>query len=543
MTAMKKILVLIAVFAAAVSCNKEQEVKTVPASELKALTFHAVSDVTKTSLADNGKNIIWSTSDEINVFSGEGFATNTKFTVTSVERDGSEAVFDGLGVVSSEYYALFPYQSTASITGAGVVTAELPSSQAAVAGSFGPAANIAVAHITGTEDLEFKNVGALLGVTVEDASITHVKVESLGGEYLSGTAQISYNSGAPSVNVTDGKTYVETDVAGAGTYYLVVFPGSYEGGFKVSLTRSGYTASVKNATAANIDRNAKISLINISSVPEDAWNPVFTPGEKVYIKGLSNSDENGQELSYITSTYYDPTPGWSYPGNRGDASGLDGLTYNYEVWARIAEDDEVYFETESGVRFALNVACNSVAPVGPNTVGPRISVSDSPYRIRLNLPTGEAQVARVGIVNYSIIYGNVLENLSYDKAGAWKVDNYVFKYADNQSWDPQLRRYRFSIWFNWAGGQGGSGIDIWQMYGNCSNVNNSNVGPSTEDPADSYYYLQPFTADGWDTIFYLDMNRLFNGGVNGTKKGTINLYMNNTYGHFTHGFSNVVDNN
>lgn len=36
---------------------------------------------------------------------------------------------------------------------------------------------------------------------------------------------------------------------------------------------------------------------------------------------------------------------------------------------------------------------------------------------------------------------------------------------------------------------------------------------------------------------------LFTNWANETKKGTINLYMNNTYGHFTHGYSNVVDKN
>ena len=69
-----------------------------------------------------------------------------------------------------------------------------------------------------------------------------------------------------------------------------------------------------------------------------------------------------------------------------------------------------------------------------------------------------------------------------------------------------------------------------------------NTRPSTEDPAENYYYVQPFSADGWDTIFYMP-EWLFTNWANETKKGTINLYMNNTYGHFTHGYSNVVDKN
>ena len=548
---MKKIFVLIAAFAVALSCNKIQEPvvtdtpqDNTPSGELVEMTFLAVGEATKTTL--DGTSIKWSTSDHINVFSGASFATNTQFDVTSVSSNGHEATFDGLGAVSPEYYALFPYQSGATITSAGVITATLPVNQAAVPGTFGPEANLAVAYVSGSDELVFKNVGALLGVTINEDGVNKVRVESIDGTALSGTATINYNGGDPTVTVTDGKSFVESAVSGTGTYYFVVFPGNHSGGFRITLTRPGYTASVKNTKAIDIGRNGNINLMNIASVPADKWNVVFTPGEKVYIKGLSNANENGQEVTYITSTYYSPSAtynGGQEPAGRGDAVGLDGVHYNYEVWARIAEDDEVYFETESGARFALNIACDAAAAIGPNEVGPKISVSDSPYRIRLNLPSGEAQVARIGIVNYSIIYGNVSENLTYDKAGVWKLDNYVFRYADNQSWDPTLSRYRFSIWFNWKGGQGGSGIDVWQTYGTCTYVCNTGiVANNFDDPSDSYYYLQAFSADGWDTVFYLNLDRLFNSGVNGSKKGTLSLYMNNTYGHFTHGFSNVVDN-
>lgn len=543
---MKKYFIIIAALAAAISCSKEKsDIAPAPESEsiLTPLSFRLASEQTKTVL--DGKSILWSTADKINVFSGASFGTNSQFSVTSTEEDGLVATFEGLGEVSPEYYAISPYQAGATIDASGKITASIPASQDAISGSFGPEANLSVAHITGSEQIRFSNAGALLSVTIPDAGISAVKIESLGGEFLTGTATVDYNDGEPTVDIISGNSYVESTVSGAGTYYFVVFPGNYSGGFKITLTRSGYTASVQNTKALDLKRNNNVSLMDIKSVPADAWKVVFTPGEKVFIKGLSNADENGQELSYITDIYYDPVPGGSSPSSPapGDNSALAGITYNYEVWARIAEDDEVYFETESGARFALNIACDEAAPIGPDEVGPKISVSDSPYRIRLNLPTGQAQVVRVGIVNYSIIYGNVSENLNYDKAGAWKLDNYVFRYADNQSWDPTLSRYRFSVWFNWKGGQGGSNADVWQVYGNCTNINNTNQVPSTEDPANNYYYLQPMTEDGWDCIFYLDLNRLCNGGVNGSRKGTINLYMNNAYGHFTHGFSNVVDNN
>lgn len=541
---MKKYFALMVAFAAIVSCQKEQKgAAPEDGSALTPMTFRAVGELTKTTL--DGQSVVWSTADKINVFSGSGFGTNTQFTVASTELSGHKATFDGLAAVSPEYYALFPYQAGASITAGGIITAELPSAQAAVAGSFGPEANLSVAYLAGEEELQFKNVGALLSVTVNDATVTGLKLQALGGGSLSGTATIDYNAGAPVVSVTDGHDSVETAVSGTGTYYFVVFPGTYTGGFKITLSKPGYTASVQHTGDLTVSRNDNVHLLTVDSVPAEAWKVVFTPGDKVYIKGIANANENGQEVSYIPAGYYAPRAGGSAPSSPapGDESALAGITYNYEVWAKIAGDDQVYFETENGARFAINVAADHVAPIGSDEVGPKLSVSDSPYRIRINLPSGDAQVVRVSIVNWGIIYGtqNVNVNLDYDKAGAWKIDNYVFKH-DYQSWDENLSRYRFSIWFDWQGGQGGHNINVWQRYGTCTLYNNLNTRPSTEDPAENYYYVQPFSGDGWDTIFYMP-EWLFTGWANETKKGTINLYMNNTYGHFTHGYSNVVDKN
>ncbi|MBO4446717.1 MAG: hypothetical protein J5764_01165 [Bacteroidales bacterium] len=536
---MKRIFVIFAVFAAAISCNKEQVNNS---SELVPLSFRAETVATRSALHQDGTSIIWSTSDRINVFSGEAFGTNSEFSATSVSEDQTVATFEGLGQISPEYYALFPYQAGATISPAGIITAELPSSQNAADGSFGPEANLSVAHIAGDETLKFMNAGALLSVVVNEPDVTWMKIESLNGSYLSGTAEIDYNGGEPSVNILSGNTFVETAVDGAGTYYLVVFPGSFDGGFKITFSRNGYTASVNNTTALHLDRNDNVRLIEVPAIPAEAWKVVFTPGEKVYIRGLSDENEDGQEVTYISSSYYAPREGGQAPNYTGDNQALAGVTYNYEVWAKLAETDAVYFETESGARFAINFEGTEVAPIAPDGAGMALSVSDSPYRIRINLPSGEAQLARVGIVNYGVYtIGDISENLTYDHAGAWKAEDRVIRYGV-QSWDPCLTRYRFSIWFNWEGGKSGGNIDVWQRYGTCTFYNNSNTRPVTDNPAEDYYFVQPFAADEWDQIFYMG-SWLFSEGNNGAKKATINLYMNNDYGHFTHGFSNVVDNN
>ena len=544
---MKKVFVLIAIIAAAISCGQKEEGLIPSESQLVPLSFRAMGETTtKTSL--DGRSVIWSTTDEIDVFSGADFTTRSKFAVTSVQDGGKIAVFNGLATLSTEYYAVFPQLDENECSDAGIITATIPAAQEAVAGSFGPEANLAVAHITGTEDVQFKNVGALLAVTIGDANVTGLKVESLDHTPMTGTANIDYNGGEPVVTgMTDPHDYVETAVSGTGTYYFVVYPGNYSGGFRITLSRPGYTAKVENTKALNLGRNDNVNLMEISSVPSEAWKVVFTPGEKVYIKGITDANENGQEISYIPADYYAPRTGGIAPTNPtpGDNSALAGVTYNYEVWARIDHDDVIYFESENGARFAIsNEAGTGVAPIAPDGTGRAFAVSKDVYRIRLNLPEGDAQILRVTWINYSIYCGDVSVNLdsnNYDRNGTWKLDDFVFTYATNQSWDAHNHRYRFAVWFTWKGGYGGESINTWQSYGSCNKY--TDVYGATTGPDDNYYYLQPFTGDEWDMIFYLPKDTVFPGWANQSKKGTLNVCFNNTYGHFTHGFTNIVDKN
>ena len=293
---MKKLFILLTAIAAVVSCSKEKD-NIEPAAALSPMTFKAVGEITKTSLAADEKSIIWSTSDKINVFSGASFATNTQFSVTSVESEGKTAVFEGLAEVSSEYYALSPYQEGASITSSGLITAVIPAEQQAVAGSFGPEANLSVAHISGSEEIEFKNAGALLSVSVEAADVTGLKVETLGGGVLSGTVTIDYNDGEPAVATVSGNNYVQSEVSGAGTYYFSVLPGSFDGGFKITVTKSGCSASVSDTKSLDLGRNDNVHLFTVpASVP---WKIDSVP-ETLAIAGTASLEE-GQAFRKVES--------------------------------------------------------------------------------------------------------------------------------------------------------------------------------------------------------------------------------------------------
>lgn len=510
------------------ACNSvKTEIESVSDS-LVPMTFSASVDGidTKTAL-DSEFRVLWSTDDHITVFAGEN-ASGSQFDVKSVSSEKTVATFNGLSSVSPTYYALFPAQSDATIF-AGKIAAEFPTAQTAVEGSFGPTANLGMAMATGDE-FQFKNVGAIVGLTVDDASITSIRLEGLGAnDYLSGKGTIDYNGGEPAFTVTDGKNYVQMSgtFAAGKTYYFVVLPGTYANGFKVTFTKPGYTMTAKNTTSATIARNGNVLL---GSFPVASnWKANFTPGEDIFIKGLSEA-ENGQKVTYISDGYYNTSL-----SGAGDMDALKMTSYNYEVFAKIAPGEAFYFETADGARFGLNADGTQVTQIGSDETGAFRTASDSPYRIRLNLPSGEATIARIDRIETSLLYtsGYYSNQFVYSKRGTWQATSVPIKWGV-QSWDAHVTRYRFKIWFN---RKGNSDIDVWQQYGT---VTKHDAAPTSMEPSDSYYYLQPFTEDTWNEVFYFPTS-IWDAENNERFKANVVLHMNADYGHFTHCFTDIID--
>lgn len=531
---MKRLTYLLGVvLLAAVACNKEvaAPVENAPAN-LVPMTFTALSDpdLSKTFLSEDF-SIKWTMEDAITVFAGEN-ASGATFTVGSVEDGGASATFTGLSDVSPVYYALSPADENATIA-SGVISTTLPSVQNAAAGSFGATANLSVAKAE-SELLEFKNVGAIVSFKIDEADVTSVRLQGLGSaDVLSGGVSVSINGGEPSFSVTDGKNYVDLQGSfeSGKTYYFVVLPGNFAGGFSLTFTKGASTAVMQNTKAVEIARNGNIFLGDIN-IPASKWQTPFTPGDKVYIKGLSET-ENGQELTYISDGYYNTSL-----GNAGDSNDFPEA-YNYEVWARLEAGQPFYLEDENGARYGISADGTTVASVGPGGSGAFSPASSSIYRIRVNLPSGDASVVRLGGIEASLIYTGGWNNNWYNPAdyyvgmGQISIPGITMNWGV-QDWDPHMVRYRFKFWFN---RKGNVDINAWHEYGA---VNKANGNPASDNPADSYYYLQPFKDQGWDEVFYFG-TWLYDENNNGRYTATLNLYMNNAYGHFTHGFSDVVD--
>lgn len=256
-------------------------------SEMVPMTFRARAENggTRTSLnAENG--IVWTASDRITLFSETGVSGQT-FTVADVDETGTVATFSGLTTESSNgyYYALYPAQEKATLVAtSGTVSAELPTRQAAVAGSFADGAGLSVARVKAdaAEDadiLHFRNVGALLAVKVPGNYVTSIRIASRDGSVaMTGGADIRYNDGDPVVSATSrSRNYVElTGVKGmiGKTVYAVVYPGEYTQGFEVSFITETIYNTYKSSKPLSLKRNGNVYLIDRDwSVNNDRVGP------------------------------------------------------------------------------------------------------------------------------------------------------------------------------------------------------------------------------------------------------------------------------
>lgn len=239
------------------ACAKEQESSPIGAE--KDLCFSVLNENSKTSLS--GTSVLWSEGDCISVFSG---SANQKFENPVLGEGNASASFSGTAVAADTYYALYPYDAEASISG-GIITTTLPAEQSFTASSFGNGANIAVA-VTSTQNLIMKNVGAYVSFTVNQEGVTSVTLSS--SNYLAGSIRIDAGKDSPTVETVEGQGVKSIRLSGnfvAGSkYYFVVLPGTHEN-LTMTMTTAGGDITFSNDAPLTLDRRDNIALGTIAA--------------------------------------------------------------------------------------------------------------------------------------------------------------------------------------------------------------------------------------------------------------------------------------
>ena len=320
---MKKIYYIIAAASVmlAASCAKEQ-VPSLEGNEAQLVkkTFTADFAVeTKSSLVD-GKKVHWTEGDQISVFDN---VNNKNNAFASANITGAGADFTGYTADgATEYVALYPYKFGVSYDAANrKVTASLPCRQKAVNGSFDNNLNIALAVSDGSH-LSFKNVCALLKVTIPEGVENVRSLSFVTGTYVSGRVDITLNEDgtfAVAGNTSTNNSFKEVnlDNGGAamtpGDYYFVVIPGTYNKIYLSVTTTDNelYTRysnskldvmsnDVINLGTVPVDGSKKFRITNLATAPislEDNWTIGWEIDESYSGKDLTWSNRNTNIIS------------------------------------------------------------------------------------------------------------------------------------------------------------------------------------------------------------------------------------------------------
>lgn len=260
---------------AAFSCNKEIIVDeaTAPVNAPKVVTAYTDADVTpatKTTL--DGVTVLWSESDAVTAFTLDGNLVTSSS--TAVDKSGKKAEFTFRTLAATDEIDMYAYPADAVKAMDGyndLVTASIPTEQAALAGSFADGANLAVAE--GGDEPVFKNVGGFVSFTLQNEDICSIRLSAK--EALTGGSAAVTVSDNPSAVVTEGKKEViiaaaTAPLASGSTYYAVVYPGTYTGLQIVFTDSKGRTATFNNPNALTVSRNANLSIWSMS-IPDSKW--------------------------------------------------------------------------------------------------------------------------------------------------------------------------------------------------------------------------------------------------------------------------------
>lgn len=284
-------MVAAAAIFSATSCTQELE-NNVPEQVIKSVEFTAYVDGADTKTALNGYTPEWKSGDRIWILNAKDEDASWKKAYSTTDDKTTTATFteedNSYPLEGDKYFAVYPASAADGATweGEDVLGVNLKSNQDAVAGSYDPAAHIAVAKSENT-NLEFKNAASLFMFTVKNEGVKSVTIYANNGEALTGSCNISAEGKVtPWTGDGEANDWVELS-AGKGTftvdenYYIAIFPNTLEKGFTIEFSFDGSTKhKVTSFTDyVTIPRNQILDLGELNYVEPDPVTINLVPGQ------------------------------------------------------------------------------------------------------------------------------------------------------------------------------------------------------------------------------------------------------------------------
>ena len=272
------------------SCQKTEQN---PTEKGNSVVFTAQFDNEKnvdvrTVLDETGKKSLWN-KDEIRVLNGEGAAAVYKTDAMGQASATFTILEEGATFSGNRFMAACPAEPAGKASwdasGKTIKWLWLKDEQSPVAGSYDPAAHIAVAYTEGTE-LSFKNACALLKFKVASENVSEVVVYTTGGGdntlYLSGNFDVdmsdqnNYKFSRTSGDGSWGGNYVKIKAAEGAylengkAYYMTCLPVTAV--LNLEVVVNGVRQTIRTTSAAvEIKRNDVLDLGDVAPVEKTLY--------------------------------------------------------------------------------------------------------------------------------------------------------------------------------------------------------------------------------------------------------------------------------
>ena len=334
---MKKNLTLICAAALVFAACTKTTAPEAPESGLQPYTLSAgFSEMESRTYAGTSPGnavatVIWTSDDELSVFDSAG--NNNEFAMDPDDKGNAAADFTGsIAAGSTAQYAMFPYESGATIDG-DIITATVKTSQSSSnATSFGKSANLAIGKVAGSTT-ELKNTCGLIRFVVPNMHVRSVKISCKEGENLTGKAKFDLSTGVPVLSeVVEGSnsvTFGSSKILYASSFFACVLPGTYHG---INVTITMEDGTIKNmgdpeSTAPLGVERAKVTDLGILSVVADKVltlnffdNSAFTseiPASSPTENGTTNYTDAEGNTYVLGITDYDGGGKYFYSDGKG----------------------------------------------------------------------------------------------------------------------------------------------------------------------------------------------------------------------------------
>jgi hypothetical protein len=199
---------------------------------------------TRTSLADNGKSVLWNAGDAVAVYD---FSTPKRKFVAEINENNTH--FKGkITPKHGSFIAAYPYDLAAENDVNQKILLYLPEEQTAVKDGFASGLNLSIAkgerNVDGSpSQVQFRNVCQLFKLTIPEYISNRVaKIELTANTAIAGELTLDYSNYDPAVTTSNqGSRTIAllpasgTSAFGSGVYYIVIAPVALDG-FTVKLT-------------------------------------------------------------------------------------------------------------------------------------------------------------------------------------------------------------------------------------------------------------------------------------------------------------------